>query len=347
MSESKTAFITGVSGQDGAHIAAQLIADGWKVFGGYRRGSSSTTWRLEHFGITDQIELVECQLTEPQNLIEVMQTIQPAQVFHLAGESFVADSFKSPGVTLDVNTHGAINLLEAVRLVSPRSKVFCASSSEVFGSDSSPDGINENSPFGPRNPYAISKLAALNFVRLYRERYGIFACSGILFNHESPLRGRSFVTRKITFNIARLKVEGGLPVNLGNLDAARDWGSATDYVRAMRNMLELEDANDLVIASGKLTTVRQFFRIAAVAAGFDPVFENEGINEVCYDRATNMPLAQVSDRYFRVNDTPPLRGDATRIKQLTNWRPKQSLEDLISGMVTADIGRWKSGATSV
>lgn len=346
MSRSKTALITGVTGQDGAYLAAQLLAEGWKVYGGHRRCSSGTVWRLEYLGITSQVSLTECQITEAQNLIQVVQEIQPSHIFHLAGESFVADSFKYPGLTTDVNIHGAINVLEAVRLVSPATRVFCASSSEIFGtSDDGTSTVNETSEFKPVNPYAISKLAAFNFVRLYRKRYGMYACSGILFNHESPLRSRSFVTRKITFNLARLKVQGGPAIELGNLNSARDWGSASDYVTAMRLMSAIERPTDLIIATGRVATVRDFFRKAAIAAGFAPVFEGEGIDEVCVDHNSNLLLARVSEKYFRPLDTPPLVGDVTQIKKLTGWNSSQTMENLINEMVAADVDRWKSGFT--
>jgi GDPmannose 4,6-dehydratase len=341
------AFITGVTGQDGAHMAAQLIEHGWIVYGGHRRGSSSTTWRLDYLGITEQVRLVECQINELQNLIELLQEIQPAVIYHLAGESFVADSFKYPGFTLDVNTHGTLNILEAVRLVSPSSKVFCASSSEIFGSPKLGGLLNEQSELRPANPYGISKLSALHFVRLYRERYGLFVCSGILFNHEGPLRGKAFVTRKITFNIARLKVQGGQPFELGDLDSARDWGSASDYVVVMRSMMNLKKAEDMIIASGNLTTVRDFLRMAAEAAGFSPVFEGVGQNEICRDKHTGITLVQVSSKYFRPQDTPPMVGDISKVKSLTDWDGSCNLIDLVEEMVLADIERWKNGFTNV
>ncbi|MEJ2653029.1 MAG: GDP-mannose 4,6-dehydratase [Gammaproteobacteria bacterium] len=343
----KSAFITGVTGQDGAHLAAHLLADGWRVYGGFRRGSSNKTWRMDALGITKQLDLVECQLSEQQNLIEILQAAQPDEIYNLAGESFVADSFKYPGVTLEVNTHGSLNLLEAARLVSPHSRMFFASSSEIFGRSSIGVPHNETSPCLPSNPYGVSKLAAQNFVSMYRESYGLFACSGILFNHEGPLRGREFVTRKITFNMARLKVEGGQPIELGNLDAARDWGAAEDYVEAMRVMLGQDEPRDMVIASGKLTTVREFLGIAARAAGFDPVFDGQGRSEVCTDRRTGQRIAEVAERYFRSNDTPPIAGDPTLIETTTSWRRKIELEQMIFTMVEADIDRWKKGLTNV
>ena len=343
----KVAFITGVTGQDGAHLAELLIRDGWKVYGGFRRGSSNKTWRLEALGIDKKVNLIECQLSELQNIVEIFQTIRPYHIYNLAGESFVADSFKYPGVALEVNTIGTLNILEAARLILPDSRLFFASSSEIFSRSKSITACHEDTPCVPLNPYGISKLAAQNFVNLYRQRYGLFACSGILFNHEGPLRGRQFVTRKITFNLARLAVKGGAPIELGNVNSARDWGSAVDYVKAMRAMLNQPAPRDMVIASGKLTCVRDFFRIAAIAAGFDPLFDGDGVTEECIDRNTGLKLFQVSDKYFRPFDTSPIYGDPSMIERETGWRRSIDLESMITDMVQQDINRWHQGVTNV
>lgn len=341
----KAAFVTGVTGQDGAHLAHRLLETGWTVYGGFRRGSSNKTWRLDFLGITRKLQLVECQINEMQNLIEILQTVRPSEIYHLAGESFVADSFKYPGVNLEVNTLGVLNMLEAVRLVAPQARLFCASSSEIFGTGHERP-LDEQSECRPSNPYGISKLAALHLVRLYRERYGVFACSGILFNHEGPLRGREYVTRKITFNMARLRVQGGPPVELGDLNAARDWGCADDYVAAMRTMLGDGRAEDRVIATGRLTKVRDFLRLAATAAGYQPVFQGAGAEETCVDRPTGMILARVSQKYFRVHGTPPLAGDASRLRA-AGWQGSRSVEQMVEEMVAADTQRWKTGITNV
>lgn len=343
----RTALITGATGQDGALLAAELLKEGWRVIAGHRRGASNSTWRLDYLGISDKVVLVECQVTAPQNLIEIVQTTEPSHVFHLAAESFVADSFKYPGVALDINSQGTLNILEAIRLLSPESRLFCASSSEVFGKNDQSEYINEKASFSPQNPYAISKAAAFHFVKLYRERYGLACCSGILFNHEGPLRSRSFVTRKITYNIARLRCHGGPPMELGDLNAARDWGAAADYVDAMRRMLELDQPQDLVVATGKITSVRQFLQISALAAGFDPTFEGQGLNEVCIDKTSGLVLAKVAKRYFREQATPPLTGDANRLSTLTGWHPQHSIQTLIENMVHADLMRWEQGANNV
>ena len=341
------AFITGVTGQDGAHLAASLLRDGYRVYGGFRRGSTNKTWRMDYLGITGDIDLVEFQLNEPQNLIEILQAIRPDEIYNLAGESFVADSFKYPGVSLDANAHGTLNILEAVRLMSPESRLFFASSSEVFGRNPDDSLLDENSRFCPGNPYAISKLAADCFVRLYREKYGLYACSGILFNHEGPLRGRQFVTRKITYNIARLKLAGGDPIELGDLNAARDWGSAIDYVEAMRAMLGLDRARDFVIATGQLSTVRDWLSLAAAAAGFDPVFEGQGVTEICVDKVSGKKIAIVSERYFRPYDTGALAGDPGQIKQATGWEQSRNLHQIVEEMVAEDLNRRERGQIDV
>ncbi len=342
------AFISGVTGQDGAYLADLLLNDGYIVYGGFRRGTFNKTWRTDYLDITEKINLVEFHLNEPRNVIEILQDIQPDEIYNLAGESFVADSFKYPDITLEANVHGTLNILEAARIVSPNSRMFFASSSEIFGRNSEVSSLlDERSPFQPVNPYAISKLSADYFVKLYREQYGLFACSGILFNHESPLRGRQFVTRKISYNIARLKNSDGNPIELGDLNAARDWGSAIDYVDAMRLMLKTDVPDDFVISTGKLSSVRELLSLAASAAGFDPVFEGKGRTEICIDKISGRVLAKVSDRYFRPHDTSPLAGDPSKIMSVTGWRKIRDFPQIVDEMVSEDIKRWKVGKIDV
>jgi len=276
-----------------------------------------------------------------------LKELQPEHIYHLAGESFVADSFKYPGVTLESNTHGTVNMLDAIRLVSPTSKLFYAASSEVFGAQANLNKLNEMSAFNPTNPYGISKLAAYHFVRLYRQYYNLNVCSGILFNHESAVRGRSFVTRKITFNMARLKINKGVAFELGDLNAARDWGAADEYVDAMFKMLSLDSLQDYVIASGQLTKVRDVVRFAAISAGFKPKFEGEGIDEVCIDEESGKVLVRVSPKYFRLQDTPPMLGDPSKIYNHCGWASSKSIKNLIDDMVGADLLRWKKGEINV
>ena len=343
---SPVALITGVTGQDGAHIADLLLKKGYEVYGTYRRGTNKT-WRTDLLGITRKIRLIEFQLNEPQSITALLQEINPDEIYHLAAESFVADSFKYPNVILESNTHATCNILEAARMVSPTARIFFASSSEIFGQSKGNTPLNEFSAPQPRNPYAISKLAADYFVKMYRERHGIFVCSGILFNHEGPLRSSQFVSRKITHNIVRLKQEGGDPIKLGNLNSARDWGSAADYVHAMKSMLAVDEPKDFVIASGKLFTVRDLLRLAALSAGFDPVFEGKDKDEVCIDKTTGLTIAEVSSDYFRPHDTLALVGDSSKIEAETGWRRTKSFEQVVDEMVAVDFQRYKMGVTNI
>lgn len=341
-----TVFITGVTGQDGAHLAQLLLSKGYQVFGGFRRGANKV-WRLDYLGITDKITLIEFQLGEPQSIISILKENQFDEIYNLAAESYVADSFKYPNVTLEANTHATCNILDAVRLVSPNTRMFFASSSEVFGNGHGLSMLSESAMPNPGNPYAISKLAADYFVKLYREKYGLFACIGILFNHEGPLRGGQFVSRKISYNVARLHVKGGEPFALGNLNAGKDWGSAIDYVEAMWLMLKADKPQDFIISTGKLATVRDLLRIASVSAGFNPIFEGEGINELCKDRKTGLVIAKVSERYFRPFDTPAIIGDSSKIELELGWKKTKDFKQLIEEMVAVDIDRWERGITNI
>ncbi len=342
----RVAFITGVTGQDGAHLAGFLISKGYTVFGGYRRGINKT-WRLDYLGITNKIRLVEFHLNELQNIIVVLQKIKPTHLYHLAAESYVADSFNHPNMVLESNTLATCNILEAIRIISPSTRLFFASSSEIFGHCASGELLNESSVRYPENPYAISKMSSDYFIQMYRNKYGIFACSGILFNHEGPLRGGQFVSRKITHNVARLKSTNGEPVILGNLSASRDWGAAVDFVKAMVLMLEAENPEDFVIATGKLSSVRDFLRLSALEVGFDPVFDGEGENELCIDKGTGMKIAEVSKLYFREFDTPALVGDPLKIESNLGWRRDMSFGELIANMVKADLDRWAKGVLDI
>lgn len=347
MDESKKALIIGATGQDGAYLAKHLLDDGWEVHCGFRRGSASKTWRLQELNILEQVELVNINIDEPFNLNDVLKSLQPEQIYHLAGESFVADSFLHPVTTIQANTMGTLNLLEAIRHTVPEAKLFFASSSEVFGPAHVGHTLNENSLIRPANPYGISKMTAQELVRMYRDTYSLYATVGIMFNHESPLRGRNFVTRKLSFNLARLKVTDGEPVELGAFSSARDWGSAEDYTKAMVDLLCLDEPEDYVFATGKLTTVRDFLSSAAVAAGFDPLFEGVAMHEKCIDKTSGRLIAQVSERYFRAHDTSARAGDASKLKQQIQWQGSRTVEKIATEMVIADIERRIKGITNV
>lgn len=343
----KIALILGVTGQDGAYLASHLLKQGFQVFGGYRRGSGTKVWRLEHLDVLKHIHLVNINIDEPYHLIETFQSIMPDYIFHVAGESFVADSFTHPLTTIETNTIGTLNILEAVRLLAKKTRVFFASSSEVFGESNGSILLDEKSPFLPSNPYAISKMTAQHLVKMYRDRYGIFATNGILFNHESPLRTGSFVTRKITFNLARIALNGGEPIELGSLDASRDWGSAEDYTYAMTLTLKAEKPDDFVFATGKLTSVREFLKIASQEIGFDPQFEGNGSSEVCFDKSTGKEIAVVSERYFRPFDTTARTGNPNKLKLETGWAGSKPIEKIIQEMIEIDLSRWKNGIKNV
>ena len=347
MTADKTALILGVTGQDGAHMAHLLLQRGWVVYGGFRRGVTGKTWRLDELRITDKIRLINIDIGEPYQLIEAFRNVRPAHIYHFAGESFVADSFNHPKVTIDVNAIGTLNVLEAMRVAVPDTRLFFTSSSEVFGRNKTSLPLDEASECCPSNPYGISKLTAQHLVRLFRETYGLFTSIGIMFNHEGPLRARSYVTRKITYNLTRLRMEKGAPMELGQFNAARDWGAAEDYVQAMHAVLELDSPGDFVFATGRVTSIREFLGIAAAAAGFEPEFENHGANEMCYDRKSGMKLAQVSQRYFRPFDTPPLTGNAARLREKTGWSGARPIERIAEGMIEADIHRWEKGILNV
>ena len=342
-----SAFIAGIFGQDGAHLADHLLKLGYKVYGGFRSSSNNKTWRTDYLGITDKIDFFEFHLENFQCIIDVFKKIQPDEIYNLAGESFVSDSLHRPNHTIEINTQGTLNILEAAKLSSPDSKIFIASSSEIFGQNKDGGSVNEKSTKNPSNPYAISKLSADYFVKLYREQFGLFVCSGILFNHEGPLRSKHFVTRKISYNMARLKLGNLESFKLGGFGSARDWGAAGDYVKAMHLMLKSEQPNDYVIATGKLTTIRQVVEICANFVGFDPVFKGDGDKEICTDRKSGNILVSISSDYYRPFDTTPMIGDAALIKEALGWRPKKTIEQIMHSMIEADLYRIEQKIASI
>lgn len=342
-----TALILGVTGQDGSLLADLLIRQGWIVYGSFRRGVLGRLWRLDELGIREKVKLVNFNLQEPHQIIDVLSDIGPDQIYHFAGESFVADSFEQPRTVLEINTIGTLNVLEAMRHSAKDAQLFYSSSSEVFGACEEGQAFNEQSRCAPLNPYGLSRFSAQSLVDIYRRRHGLRAYCGILFNHESPYRARNFVTRKITYNMARLNVEGGDPMRLGNFDDARDWGSAVDYVSLMPRVLEIEKPCDYVFATGRATTLREFIGCAAEAAGFEPVFEGDGKSAVCIDRVSGRLLASATPEYFRDTGTPPMTGDATRLRTALNLKGFRGIDEIASEMVAADIDRRKMGRVDV
>jgi GDPmannose 4,6-dehydratase len=338
----KKALITGVTGQDGAYLGKLLLDKGYRVHGAYKRSSNAATGRLHELGIEEQIELVSMDLLELSNILRVIQVLQPDEVYNLGAQSFVGLSFEQPLLTSDIDALGAMRVLEAIRVASPRSRFYQASTSEMFGKTSEAPQ-SETTPFYPRSPYGVAKLFAHWATVNYRESHGLFACSGILFNHESPLRGVEFVTRKITMAVARLKLGSDEPVRLGNLEARRDWGYAPEYVDAMWRMLQQDEPDDYVIATGETHTVREFVEAAFAAADMELEWEGEGVNEVGRDRRTGRVLARVAPEFFRPAEVDLLLGDSTKARERLGWSPSTTFARLVELMVEADIGRCRIG----
>jgi len=340
----KTAIITGITGQDGAYLAELLLEKGYKVYGTYRRTSSVNFWRIEELGVDNHpnLHLVEYDLTDLSASIRLLQTTGATEVYNLAAQSFVGVSFEQPVTTAEITGIGPLNLLEAIRIVDPKIRFYQASTSEMFGKVQAIPQV-ESTPFYPRSPYGVAKLYAHWITVNYRESYDIFGASGILFNHESPLRGREFVTRKITDGMAKIKL-GKLDVlELGNLDAKRDWGFAKEYVEGMWRMLQADKPDTYVLATNRTETVRDFVSMAAKAAGFDLVWEGREENEIGIDRATGKTLVRVNPKFYRPAEVELLIGNPEKAKRELGWEPKTTLEDLCRMMVEADIRRNEVG----
>ena len=327
-----------------AHRLANL---GWKVYGGFRRGGHNKLWRLEELGVLDKIELININLLEPFQVLNIISDLAPDHVYQLAGDSYVVDSFEQPRSVLENNCISTLNVLEAIRIAAPEARLFFPSSSEVFGSAADKGALDETGPFSPLNPYGLSRLAAQKLIDIYRSHHGLFACCGIMFNHEGPYRARSFVTRKVTHNLARLRSEGGRPMTLGNLNTCRDWGAASDYVNVMPDLLDLDVPDNYVFATGKTTTLRRLIEVAADHAGFQPVFDGEGLKEVCIDRKSGQPLATVGEEFFRKSDTPPLVGNPTHLMDRTGFKGSRPIEETIIEMIQMDIDRREKGNINV
>lgn len=342
----KKAIITGITGQDGAYLAQLLLQKGYQVFGTYRRTSSVNFWRIEELGIAGhpQLQLVEYDLTDLSASIRLLQHTQADEVYNLAAQSFVGVSFEQPITTAHITALGPVHLLEAIRLVNPAVRFYQASTSEMFGKvQAIPQ--TEATPFYPRSPYGAAKLYAHWMTVNYRESYGIFGCSGILFNHESPLRGREFVTRKITDAVAKITL-GKLDVlELGNLDAKRDWGYAKEYVEGMWRMLQANTPDDYVLATNRTETVRDFVTMAFRAAGIDIVWSGHGPDEQGRCAATGRLLVRVNPRYYRPAEVDVLIGNPEKARRVLGWQPQTSLETLCAMMVQADLARNQRGCS--
>ncbi len=336
----KKALITGITGQDGAYLTKFLLDKSYEVYGAFRRSAVLNLNGLKFLGVDDKVSYLPIELLEFTNIYRAIEKIRPDEIYNLGSQSFVALSFEEPIFTADVTALGPLRILEAIRAVKPDTKFYQASSSEMFGKvQAIPQ--NEKTPFYPRSPYAASKLFAHSITINYRESYGIFACSGILFNHESPLRGPEFITRKVTNGIARIKNSLQEKIILGNLDSKRDWGYAQEYVEAMWLMLQQEKPDDYVVATGEAHSIREFVEHAFKYAGFDIVWKGKDIEEKGIDKKTGQTLIEISPEFFRPAEVDILLGDYSKAKGKLGWQPKTRFEDLVKIMVEADIQRIK------
>jgi GDPmannose 4,6-dehydratase len=343
----KSAVITGITGQDGAYLARWLLDRGYRVFGAFRRTSSTHFWRLDELGVAahPELRLVECDVQDAGACLRLLDVAAPAEVYNLAAQSFVAASFGQPVLTAKVNGIGAVNLLEAIRRVDTGIRFYQASTSEMFGKARvSPQ--NEETPFHPRSPYGAAKLYAHWMTVNYREAHGIFAASGILFNHESPLRGREFVTRKITDGVARVRAGMQDALELGNLDARRDWGHAEEYVAGMWRMLQAPCADTFVLATGRTASVREFATLAFAAAGIAIEWRGDGVDETGIDAANGAVRVRINPAFHRPAEVDRLAGDAAKARRELGWSATVPLEDLCRAMVEADIARVARGASA-
>ncbi len=332
------ALITGITGQDGAYLAQLLLGKGYEVLGGLRRTSSINDWRLRQLGIADDIQLVNLEMTEPSNIRDVIKSHNPDEVYNLAAQSFVGVSFEQPIYTTMVDGLAVTYLLEAIREVNRDIRFYQASTSEMFGKVvESPQ--SERTPFYPRSPYGVAKVYAHWMTVNAREAHGLHASSGILFNHESPLRGREFVTRKITHGLSQFKLNGGPAIELGNLDAERDWGFAGDYVNAMWRMTQAKEGGSYVVATGQTHTVRDFVNAAANVLDLPLEWDGTGENERARHARSGDEVVRVNREFFRPAEVNTLLGDATRAKRDLGWVPQVSFSDLVGMMVQNDLAR--------
>jgi len=341
MASSKV-LITGITGQDGSLLAKLLIEQGKKVFGTYRKTSSNYLNKITEIGILDSIQLVEYQIGQTMELVELLRNNKFESVYHLAGESMTSDSFLHPHQTVNTNTQGVIDLLESVNRFSKDSKIFIAGSSEIFD-NSNKDGIfkivNENDAKKPRNPYGVSVLANMNLADIYREQFGLTIAFGIMFNHESFLRGEQFITRKITRGLTELKYRNGKALSIGSFDSKRDWGAANDFVVGMQTMTDLSLSDSFILATGKLNSIRDILLICTNELGFDPVFVDKGVNESLIDGISGQTLVKINSKFFRKFDDKYIAGDATKFKKISGWQNTIEFENIISEMCRYDADK--------
>ena len=336
----KVAIITGITGQDGAYLAKFLLSLGYKIFGTYRRTSSRNFWRIEELGISQDsnLSLVEFDITDLSSCIRLIEKSGACEIYNLAAQSFVGASFDQPITTAEITGLGALNLLEAIRIVDSKIKFYQASTSEMFGlAQEVPQ--SENTAFYPRSPYGVAKLYAHWMTINYRESYDIFGVSGILFNHESPLRGKEFVTRKITNSIAKIKLGQQDILELGNLDSKRDWGYAKDYVEGMYKMLQTDVADTFVLATNRTETVRCFVDLACKAVDINIEWTGDAENEVGHDSHSGKAIIKINPEFYRPAEVDLLIGDFSKAQKILGWEPQTTLEELAKMMVASDLAR--------
>ena len=340
----KKAIVTGITGQDGAYLTELLLQKGYTVYGTYRRTASVNFWRLEELGVAKHpnLHLVEYDLTDLSSSIRLLQSTEATEVYNLAAQSFVGVSFEQPLTTAEITGIGTVNLLEAIRIVNPKIRFYQASTSEMFGKvQAIPQ--QEDTPFYPRSPYGVAKLYAHWMTINYRESYDIFGTSGILFNHESPLRGQEFVTRKITDSLAKIAMGKLDKLELGNLDAKRDWGYAKDYVEGMWRMLQADQPDTFVLATGRTETVRDFVTLAAQGADIAIDWQGQGETEQGIDAATGKVIVSINPKFYRPAEVDLLVGNPAKAKEILGWEPKCNLEELAKMMIEADLKRNDQG----
>ncbi len=342
----RTALVTGVTGQDGAYLTELLLAEGYKVYGTFRRTSSVNFWRLDELGVLGhpELELVEYDLTDPGSTLRIMERCAPLEVYNLAAQSFVGVSFDQPITTANITGLGAVHLLEAIRLVNPKIRYYQASTSEMFGLVQEVPQ-SEKTPFYPRSPYGVAKLYAHWMTINYRESYGIFGASGILFNHESPLRGKEFVTRKISDAVARIALGKQECLEIGNLDARRDWGHAKEYVQGMHRMLQIDEPGTFVLATGRTETVRDFVSMSFRSVGIELDWRGKGESETAVDARSGQTRVRINPKFYRPAEVELLIGDPSLARSRLGWGARTSLEELCDQMIKADLRRVQHGAS--
>jgi len=340
----KKALITGITGQDGSYLAELLLEKGYEVHGIIRRSSSFNTGRIDHIingkKYKDQFFFHHGDVTDASNLNRILEEVEPSEIYNLAAQSHVKVSFEIPDYTAQVDALGTLRFLDAIRETNIDTKFYQASTSELYGKvQETPQ--NENTPFYPRSPYGVAKLYGYWIIINYREAYNIFACNGILFNHESPRRGETFVTRKITLGAARIKQGLQEKLLLGNLDSKRDWGYAPEYVEGMWRMLQLDKADDFVLATGEQHSVREFIELTFRQLNIEIEWEGDGVNEKGIDKKTNQAIIEIDPKYFRPTEVETLLGDPEKAKKILGWKPETRFDDLVKIMADSDLEKVK------